>query len=59
MWKIKHIFDGDYGCEERDYNEPMVSVTLINEEGELRVISVADSYLTQNNLDTGSIWPDD
>ena len=17
MWKIKHIFDGDYGCEER------------------------------------------
>lgn len=28
MWKIKHIFDGDYGCEE--VNEPgMVSVTII------------------------------
>ena len=33
MWKIKHIFDGDYGCEERNPNEaPKVSVTLINED---------------------------
>lgn len=35
MWKIKHIFDGDYGCEERNPNEaPKVSVTLINEDNE-------------------------
>ena len=34
-WKIKHIFDGDYGCEERLPGEgPKVSVTLVNESGE-------------------------
>ena len=41
MWKIKHIFDGDYGCEERNPNEaPKVSVTLINEDNEAKIISV-------------------
>ena len=31
MWKIKQIFDGDYGCEETQNENPKVSVTLINE----------------------------
>lgn len=36
MWKIKQIFDGDYGCEETcsetgQAKEPMVSVTLVEE----------------------------
>ena len=36
MWKIKQIFDGDYGCEETcsetgQVKEPMVSVTLVEE----------------------------
>ena len=32
MWKIKHIFDGEYGCEElTEGQRPKVSVTLINE----------------------------
>lgn len=26
MWKIEHIFDGEYGCEERV--QPVVVVTL-------------------------------
>ena len=30
MWKIKHIFDGEYGCEElAEGQRPKVSVTLI------------------------------
>ena len=34
MWKIKHIFDGEYGCEElTEGQRPKVSVTLINEIG--------------------------
>lgn len=54
MWKIKHIFDGDYGCEERNPNEaPKVSVTLINEDNEAKIISVEDQWLTDNNLDEG------
>ena len=33
MWKIKHIFDGEYGCEElAEGQRPKVSVTLINEK---------------------------
>lgn len=37
MWKIKQIFDGDYGCEETcsetgQAKEPMVSVTLVEED---------------------------
>jgi hypothetical protein len=29
MWRIKHIFDGDYGCEDRsDNDETKVTVTL-------------------------------
>ncbi len=30
MWKIKQIFDGDYGCEELQKGQkPKVSVTLV------------------------------
>lgn len=58
MWKIKHIFDGDYGCEERNHNEaPKVSVTLINEDNEEKIISVEDQWLIENNLDEGNEWP--
>ena len=58
MWKIKHIFDGDYGCEElRPGESPQVTVTLINEYGEEKTIRVADAMLTANNLDIGSPYP--
>ena len=42
-WEIKHIFDGDYGCEELQPGEKAkVSVTLVNEKGETKVLSVED-----------------
>jgi hypothetical protein len=57
MWRIKHIFDGDYGCEERsDNDEPKVTVTLENEKGEQRLESVEDKWLIDNGLDVGSVW---
>ena len=41
MWKIKHIFDGDYGCEERLESEnPKVTVTLVNENDKKKIVSV-------------------
>lgn len=57
-WRIKHIFDGDFGCEERPsgQEERMVSVTLVNESGEERYITVADDWLTEKGLDVGSEW---
>lgn len=58
MWTIKHIFDGEYGCEERAPEEKTtVLVTLVNEAGESKDLSVEDEWLVKNNLSEGSKWP--
>ena len=58
MWKITQIFDGEFGCEELALGEkPKVSVTLVNEAGEDKYVSVEDEWLLENKLDVGSIWP--
>lgn len=60
MWKIVRIFDGDYGCEELEPGEkPKVSVTLENENGENRILSVEEAWLIENHLDVDSIWKDE
>ena len=62
MWKIKQIFDGDYGCEETcsengQAKEPMVSVTLIEKGVEetgkehIKYVMVPDRFLTEHNLE--------
>ncbi|MFR5485583.1 hypothetical protein [Eubacterium sp.] len=57
MWKIKHIFDGDYGCEERTQNDrTKVTVTLINENNEKKILAVEDQWLIDNDLDEGDEW---
>ena len=57
MWKIKHIFDGDYGCEALAPGEkPKVTVTLINEADEEKTVSVEDDWLTEHYLDVGAQW---
>lgn len=58
MWKIKHIFDGEYGCEESDVGKQRVVVTLENETGEEQCETVSDAWLRENGLDVGSRWPD-
>ena len=46
MWTIKHIFNGEYGCEEREEEaEAKLSVTLVNEDGEEKMVSVTDTWL--------------
>lgn len=58
MWKITQIFDGEFGCEELALGEkPKVSVTLVNEAGEEKYVSVEDEWLVANGLDVGSGWP--
>ena len=57
-WKIKHIFDGDYGYEERLPGEGSKAlVTLVNESGEEKQVTVEDDWLMENGLDVGSEWP--
>ena len=58
MWRIKHIFDGDYGCEELPSGQaPKVSVTLVDDAGNEKYVSAEDDWLTENGLDVGSEWP--
>ncbi len=58
MWTIKQIFDGDYGCEElQPGQKPTVSVTLVDDSGNEKIVSVEDGWLIENGLDVGSRWP--
>lgn len=58
MWKITQIFDGDYGCEEVSPGEkPKVSVTIEDDNGQKKFVSVEDAWLTANGLDVGDEWP--
>ena len=60
MWKIRHIFDGDYGCEELPAGQqPKVSVTLVSENGEEMCLSVEDCWLTERGLEEGDFWPEE
>lgn len=59
MWTIKHIFDGEYGCEEvNGKGGSKVLVTLTDEAGNEQTKTVSDEWLTINGLDVGSEWPD-
>lgn len=58
MKTIKHIFDGDFGCEESNGKKPTVSVTLVDETGQESYITVEDEWLRENGLDVGSQWPE-
>lgn len=57
MWKIKQIFDGDYGCEELQPGQrTKVSVTLVDDAGNEKLVSVEDDWLTENGLEVDSEW---
>lgn len=60
MQKIKHIFDGEYGCETLQDGEKLkLLVTLVDAFNNEEYVSVEDEWLIKNNLDIGSIWPED
>ena len=55
---IKHIFDGDYGCEESNGGKPTVSVTLVDDNGQESYVTIEDEWLKNHGLDIGSKWPE-
>ena len=56
MWKVKQIFDGEYGCEERQKKEKMKClVTIEDEQGNVKSFTAEDEWLTNNHIDEGSI----
>ena len=45
MWKVKQIFDGEYGCEERQPGEKeKYLVILENEHGEEKSFPAAEEW---------------
>lgn len=59
MWKIRQIFDSEYGCEERMPGEEMKClVVLENEECLTKEVMAEDKFLTENGLNEGDIWPE-
>ena len=56
--KSAEVFDGDYGCVElQPGQKPKVSVILVDDAGNEKLVSVEDDWLTENGLDVGSEWP--
>ena len=47
MWKVKQIFDGEYGCEERQPGEKETyRVVLENREGETRSFLATEEWIS-------------
>lgn len=58
-WKVLQIQEADYGCEERQPDEKTkVIVTLQNESGGQKELTVEDEWLYEHGIDEGSTWPD-
>lgn len=54
MWIITQIYDGDFGCEGLAPGEKTkVSVTLKNDEGMKKLMSVEDAWLVEMALMLG------
>ena len=58
-WTVKRIQEDDYGCEERlEDAKVKVLVTLVNENGQERLIRIEDEWLYANGIDEGDKWPE-
>ena len=60
IWKVIHIDEDDYGCEERMPGEPLtVLITIESEDGRQVRFSVAEQWLCQQSIEEGDEWPED
>ena len=56
-YTILDIYDEDYGCEGiPDGEELMCSVRVRDENGTEKLLRIADNYLTENDLNRGSVF---
>ena len=57
MYTVTHIYEADFGCEERaDGAKAKCVVYLEDENGRKRHIEVEDEWLTANGIEEGSCW---
>lgn len=56
MWKIRHIYEADYGCEERLPGDKLKClIEIVDDNGNEKRIEVEDDWLRFNGLDEGSL----
>lgn len=56
-WRVKRIQEDDYGCEERPENEKVkVLVTLVDGNGQERVLRVEDDWLYEQGINEGDAF---
>lgn len=57
MWRIQQIFDGEYGCEERQPGEKQKCIVrLVKENGDSGELPVFEDWLRENGLEEGAVW---
>ena len=57
MYTVTHIYEADFGCEERaDGAKAKCVVYLEDENSRKRHVEVEDEWLTANGIEEGSSW---
>lgn len=60
MWKVTHIYDDDYGCEERMQGDKKKGILyVVNDDGIEKQIKVDEDYLTEHFILEGSTINDE
>ena len=60
MWKVAHIYDDDYGCEERIPGDKKKAILcIVNEDGVEKQIKVNEDYLAEHFILEGLIINDE
>ena len=60
MYKVTHIYEADFGCEERPEGAKAKCVVYLEDEaGKQRHIEVEDEWLTANGIEEGMFWTND
>lgn len=60
MWKVTHIYDDDYGCEERmPGDKKMAILYVVNDDGAEKQIKVDEDYLAEHFILEGSTVNDE
>ena len=60
MWKVTHIYDDDYGCEERMPGDKKKAILyVVNDDGLEKQIRVDEDYLAEHFILEGSTINDE
>ena len=59
MWKVTHIYDDDYGCEERMPGDKKAILYVVDDDGLEKQIKVDEDYLAEQFILEGSIINDE